>query len=96
MKSPRFSMRGLCVMLVTVFLAAGCVTFLTNLFEPTPTYTLTIEGKEVVVKLPKDFPNMDKAIQGGERCWNAKLCVQQFYCKRYLKQRLRSDVNYTQ
>ena len=42
------------------------------------TFKLTIDGEKVVVNLPNELPSMDEAIYGGERCWDTKLCAQQF------------------
>ena len=46
--------------------------------ESDRTFTLTIENKEVVVNLPKDFPDMDEAFNRNERCWDADLCAATF------------------
>lgn len=36
-------------------------------------------GEEPVqIVLPEDFPDMDVAIQSGERCWDGSVCVRNF------------------
>lgn len=46
--------------------------------KPDHTFALTIDSKEIVIKLPKDFPDMSEAYSRTERCWDADLCAATF------------------
>ena len=75
-KPISFVLMFLILAVLALCLAPGCATL--QIGQPQKTFELTIDEQKVIVSLPKDFPNMDKAIHGGERCWDAKLCAQQF------------------
>jgi len=42
------------------------------------TFTLTIDGKETAVNLPKEVPDMKDAKHIGEQCFDAHLCVDHY------------------
>ena len=74
-KPISFALMFLILAVLALCLAPGCAIAQS---QPHKTFELTIDGQKVVVNLPKDFPSMDTAIYGGERCWDTKLCAQQF------------------
>jgi hypothetical protein len=62
--------------LLALCLAPGCASL--QIGQPCKTFELMIDAEKVIVNLPKEFPSMDTAISGGERCWDTRLCAQQF------------------
>ena len=74
-KPISFALMFLLLAVLALCLAPGCAMAQS---QPHKTFELTIDGEKVIVNLPKEFPSMDTAIYGGERCWDTKLCAQQF------------------
>jgi len=46
--------------------------------EPDRTFTLTIDSKEAIINLPKDFPDMNRVVNRKEHCWDASICAATF------------------
>lgn len=61
-----------------VFMAIIFIT--TNCFAQTDhqTFTLTVNGKETTVNLPKEVPNLALAVFAMDRCYDAHLCVDHY------------------
>ena len=75
-KPISFALMFLILALLALCLAPGCA--LLQIGQPHKVFELSIDGQKVVINLPKEWPSMDKAIYGGEKCWDTKLCAQQF------------------
>ena len=57
------------------FLVSGCATLQNWVGKAQPkTFELTIDEQKIVVNLPSEIPDMEKAIKGWHRCWNANMC----------------------
>ncbi len=68
---PRFSL------IMAIFLLVGCAA-LNSLLTSNPTFTFSIDGEDIMVNLPKDFPNMAETTRLAEFCWDAELCATSF------------------
>jgi hypothetical protein len=77
MKSPKFPFLSVYI-IAALSVMLACATLQDLIGQPCKTFELTIDGEKVIVNLPKEFPSMDIVISGGERCWDTKLCAQQF------------------
>lgn len=62
----------LCV-IGALFLMVGCA------YAQDKTFTLNLNGKPVTVLLPDGLlPSMSETVLAGEKCFNAKVCIQRF------------------
>lgn len=58
------------IFMVIIFITMNCIAQTEH-----RSFTLTVDGKDVAVNLPKEVPDMKDALYIGERCFDAHLCV---------------------